>query len=96
MKPQIKPGIVVKSQKGRDKGRLFMVLYQVDADFVMVCDGKLRKLDKPKKKRCKHLTALPYEMEQHLALYAANRLKDSDIRKELDKILYELTDRDKA
>jgi large subunit ribosomal protein L14e len=93
LKPQIKPGIVVKSLKGRDKGRLFMVLYRADADFFVVCDGDLRKLSKPKKKRCKHLAALPYELEQCLALYKAKQLKDSDIRKALDTVRCELTDK---
>ncbi len=95
MKPQIKPGIVVKSLKGRDKDRLFMVLYKADADFAMVCDGQLRKLAKPKKKRCKHLAAMPYELEQCLALYEEKRLKDSDVRSALNAVESELTEKTK-
>ena len=83
MKPNIFPGIVVFSKKGRDKGRYFVVLYSLDADFVMVADGETRKLDHMKKKRRKHLTACPYECPEILSLYQAGRLKDSDIRKVL-------------
>ena len=60
-----------------------MVLYSLDADFVMVADGDTRKLDHMKKKRRKHLVACPYECPELIALYQAGRLKDSDIRKVL-------------
>jgi ribosomal protein L14E/L6E/L27E len=86
MKPDVKPGIVAKSLKGRDKNRLFMVLYEVDADFVVICDGKLRKLCRPKKKRRKHLRALPHELPELMELFKAGRLKDSDVRKAIAKI----------
>ncbi len=83
MKPPILPGYVVFSKKGRDKGRYFVVLYALDADFVMVADGETRKLTHLKKKRRKHLTACPVECPELLALYSKGQLKDSDIRKAL-------------
>ena len=51
----IEVGSVVRSLAGRDQGRLFLVVEEVDADFVMVANGALRKLDRLKKKRRKHL-----------------------------------------
>ena len=48
-------GSVVISKAGRDQGRAFLVMEEVDADFVMVANGALRKLDRLKKKRRKHL-----------------------------------------
>ena len=48
-------GSIVISKAGRDRGRLFLVVAEVDDDFVMVANGALRKLDRPKKKRRKHL-----------------------------------------
>ena len=51
----IEIGSVVISKAGRDQGRLFLVIEEVDADFVMVANGGLRKLDRLKKKRRKHL-----------------------------------------
>ena len=88
MKPSILPGIVVFSKKGRDKGRYFVVLYTVDAEFVMMADGDTRKLDHPKKKRRKHLAACPHEFSDLLALYAQGKLKDRDIRKALYPIIH--------
>ena len=83
MKPPIQPGYVVFSKKGRDKGRYFVVLYTLDADFVMIADGDTRKLDRPKKKRRKHLTACPHECPELLELYGKGQLKDSDLRRAL-------------
>ncbi len=49
-------GQVVKSKAGRDKDKLFVVLSIVDESYVMVVDGKLRKIESPKKKKIKHLS----------------------------------------
>ena len=48
-------GSIVISKAGRDQGRRFMVVGEVDDDFVMVANGDLRKMDRQKKKRRKHL-----------------------------------------
>ena len=51
----IEIGSVVISKAGRDRGRAFLVVGVVDDDFVMVANGALRKMDRQKKKRRKHL-----------------------------------------
>lgn len=48
-------GSVVYSKAGRDKGNYFMVLEILDDSYVNVVDGKIRKLDRPKRKKIKHL-----------------------------------------
>ncbi|MDY2848064.1 MAG: KOW domain-containing RNA-binding protein [Oscillospiraceae bacterium] len=47
-------GRIVRVIAGHDKN-LFMVITAVEGDFAFLCDGKSRKLAKPKKKRLKHL-----------------------------------------
>ncbi len=89
MKPPILPGYAVFSKKGRDKGRYFVVLYTVDADFVVMADGDTRKIAHPKKKRRKHLAACRYDFPELLALYGKGQLKDSDIRKALYPIIHQ-------
>ena len=86
MKPPILPGYAVFSKKGRDKGRYFVVLYTLDAEFVMMADGDTRKLDHMKKKRRKHLCACPHEFPELLMLQEKGQLKDSDIRRALRSI----------
>lgn len=48
-------GQVVRSKKGRDEGKVFVVIDIIDKDYLYLVDGKLRKLDRPKKKKVKHL-----------------------------------------
>lgn len=51
----IEIGSIVVSLAGRDEGRRFIVIQEVDDDFVMVANGRLRRMDRLKKKRRKHL-----------------------------------------
>lgn len=48
-------GCVVKSKAGRDEGRYFIVLSLQGEEFAYIADGDLRKVEKPKLKRTKHL-----------------------------------------
>ncbi len=54
-KLSIEIGSIVFSKAGRDMGRPFLVMQEIDNDFVMVADGKLRTMDRLKTKRRKHL-----------------------------------------
>ena len=47
-------GRIVCSTKGRDKG-YFMVCVGEDGGLLLVCDGKERPLERPKRKSKKHL-----------------------------------------
>ncbi len=51
----LKIGQIVKSKAGRDKDRVFIISRILDEQHVLVCDGDLRKLSSPKKKKVKHL-----------------------------------------
>ena len=48
-------GCVATSLAGRDKGRRFVVVGVHDEEHVLIADGKMRKIEKPKKKKLKHL-----------------------------------------
>lgn len=49
-----KNGMVVRSLCGRDKDRLLCVLGE-EKNRVLVCDGKERPINRPKRKNPKHL-----------------------------------------
>lgn len=57
-------GMVVISKAGRDKGYLLAVV-GVEADCIIVADGKERPLERPKRKNPKHLakTAVTVSLE---------------------------------
>ena len=50
----LKEGSIVRSTAGRDKGRLLAVVALQD-DAVLVCDGKDRPLERPKRKNPRHI-----------------------------------------
>lgn len=53
---QIARGTVVRSAAGRDKGGFFVVLSS-EGRYALLCDGKRRPLERPKKKKHIHLAA---------------------------------------
>ena len=48
-------GSIVYSKAGRDKGVYFAVV-SLEGNYAYLCDGDIRKFDKPKKKKLKHLS----------------------------------------
>ncbi|MBQ3226627.1 MAG: KOW domain-containing RNA-binding protein [Clostridia bacterium] len=53
---ELRAGDIVYSKAGRDKGKYFVVVFIESDEYVLICDGKRRKVDKPKRKKRKHLT----------------------------------------
>ena len=56
-------GQIVCSKSGRDKGYFLVVVGEADG-FVLVCDGKERPLERPKRKNIKHLSFTNQVLEQ--------------------------------
>ena len=52
---ELSAGDIVYSLAGRDKDKIFIVLEVLDETMALVADGDLRKVQKPKKKKIKHL-----------------------------------------
>lgn len=48
-------GQIVCSLSGKDKGYFMVIVGQTDDKYLLVSDGKHRKLDNPKQKNIKHL-----------------------------------------
>ena len=51
---------IVKSIAGRDKGKFFFVL-DTDGEFLMLADGKTRRLESPKRKKRKHTVLVGHD-----------------------------------
>ena len=75
---EIQTGSVVYSKAGRDKSNILLVL-SVEDGYAYVADGNLRKVDKLKKKKLKHLQKTNQVFE------IGDNLTNSDIRKILAK-----------
>ena len=77
-------GVVAVSKAGRDAGKYFIILEVQDDQHVLIADGELRKVNKPKRKKLKHLWIRPYVAESiRSCLKEQKLLMDSDLRKAL-------------
>ena len=48
-------GRIVYSKAGRDQGKVFVIINVLNSEYVNICDGRLRPVEKPKRKKIKHL-----------------------------------------
>lgn len=77
-------GQVVRSTQGRDAGRDFVVVGVIDPSYVLIADGALRRIDRPKKKKVKHLIPKQeYFSSLKEKLACGRRVYDSELRKAL-------------
>lgn len=78
---RLEKGMFARSLAGHDKGKLYVII-EADDEFVAVSDGRLRPLEKLKRKRRKHIQP-DYEISEILAGRMQNGLpvRDEDIRK---------------
>lgn len=51
-------GKVVLSKAGRDRDHLYVIVRQIDNNYVLLANGDTRLIDMPKKKKIKHLSIL--------------------------------------
>ncbi|MGV8906341.1 MAG: hypothetical protein ACOH15_07065 [Acetobacterium sp.] len=78
-------GQVVRSTAGRDKGQFMVVIEVVDENFALVCNGKLRKVNNPKKKKIKHLAKTNHIFKElQEKILNGNKITNAEIRKILE------------
>ena len=63
----VKQGDFVLSKAGRDVGKYFLIV-SVQDEFALIVDGKVRKVNSPKKKKLKHLQKIFVEGQPWLAI----------------------------
>ena len=80
---EIDKSSLVVSKAGRDQGQLFYVV-DTDEQYVYLADGKSRRLEKPKRKKRKHIEQIP-RTESRIAEEIRNgeKVLNSELRKEL-------------
>ena len=80
---EIDKSSLVVSKAGRDQGQLFYVV-DTDEQYVYLADGKSRRLEKPKRKKRKHMEQIP-RTESRIAEKIRNgeKVLNSELRKEL-------------
>ena len=74
---------IVKSIAGRDAGSLFFVL-ATEGDFLLLADGKRRRVENPKRKRLRHV--VPTGLDAGAAaerIRSSEKVTNSELRKAL-------------
>ena len=74
---------IVLSLSGRDKGKYFFVV-ETAGDYALIADGKCRKLERPKRKKQKHLQ-LAARADSRVAgkLRSGDKVLNSELRRDL-------------
>jgi len=86
--PHPRVGMVVSSRMGRDKDKIFLVAAVVNPEFVMLVDGKYRKLNKPKLKRWKHVKFSGHMLDGIAAKIETNKkVFDSEVFKGIKEVV---------
>ncbi|MGM9654125.1 MAG: hypothetical protein ACI3XU_02090 [Butyricicoccaceae bacterium] len=82
-KPDIQISDVVVSTAGRDAGSYFYVI-AVEEAYVFLADGKGRTLDKPKRKKRKHIEkVLRSETRVAAKLLSGDKVLNGELRRDL-------------
>ena len=74
---------IIESLAGRDKGKFFYVIDTED-NYVLIADGKGRKLENPKRKKLKHVRRVS-RTETRVAMKILNgdKVLNSELRRDL-------------
>ena len=88
--PDLTIADVVVSTAGRDAGTLFYVL-EADETYLLLADGKGRRIEKPKRKKRKH-TSKVLRSETRVAekLRSGDKVLNSELRRDLAYISREM------
>ncbi len=85
---ELKPGQLVRSLAGRDKGNHYLVLEKLDQKHVLLVDGRSRPVARPKKKNVAHLQH--YERRVDPAqLDGPDQLTDNQVIRHLKELVPE-------
>ena len=74
---------IVRSDAGRDKGKLFAVL-AVEGEYLLLADGKSRKVESPKRKKRRHVLFVASD-ESRLSekIKSEEKITNSELRRTL-------------
>ena len=74
---------IVVSVNGRDSGKMFFVI-GVDEEYVLLADGKRRRVDKPKRKKIKHVQLVSASGGRTAEkIRSGEKITNSDLRRAL-------------
>lgn len=80
-------GMLATSKSGRDRSKTYVIIGEAEPGFVLVVDGRVRKLDRPKKKNLRHLVVHHVTDPELMARLASGEpVTDELIRRALKRL----------
>ena len=73
-------GSLVISKSGHDKNHIYVVM-EVESGFAYLVDGKLKTIDKPKKKNMKHIQKINYKSDEIIKKIDNKELRNEDVKR---------------
>ena len=93
---EIEKSHIVRSIAGRDKGRVFVVLDE-EGEYLLLSDGKLRRVEKPKRKKRKHTRFISVSISPlQEKILQGEKVLNSEIRKTLSRFADQTASEDQA
>ncbi len=83
---KLRPGQLVRSKAGRDKGKHYLVLEVIGSTRVLLVDGRVRSLNRPKGKNVAHLQPYNRRIDFSSEL-ASGKLTDGQIIRYLSELV---------
>ena len=71
-------GFLASSKAGHDKDKVYVIIKE-DTEYVWLADGKIKTVEKPKKKRKKHIQIIKYFYNEEIKTLLSEGKKVSDL-----------------
>lgn len=82
-------GMMAWSLAGHDRGKLYVIV-RADEEYAWLCDGRLRPLENPKKKKWKHIQVMK-QIPEELKASDWKSMRNEEIKRSIKTV--EKTDR---
>jgi ribosomal protein L14E/L6E/L27E len=82
-------GMMAWSLAGHDRGKLYVIV-KADEEYAWLCDGRLRPLENPKKKKWKHIQVVK-QIPEELKASDWKSMRNEEIKRSIKTV--EKTDR---
>lgn len=82
-------GMMAWSLAGHDRGKLYVIV-RADEEYAWLCDGKLRPLENPKKKKWKHIQVMK-RIPAELEALAWEDIRNEEIKHSIKTVKQELS-----
>lgn len=82
-------GMMAWSLAGHDRGKLYVIV-RADEEYAWLCDGRLRPLENPKKKKWKHIQVMK-QIAEELKASDWKSMRNEEIKRSIKTV--EKTDR---